>query len=152
MGTCWSKNVSTCVSIRAGRTGAGRGPACPHGSLWLLAQVQLLLPSPKGFILGHPWPPFRTFSPLPCSSSVTLKILLFLLPSPQVLSLPKNLTDAESTYYELELDSSKYCSGTLWIGAGKCEERALSLLVLYETYSWNQQLEFRTSLAGNSAL
>lgn len=55
----------------------------------------------------HSWPPLATLqkpSPLyQCSSSVTLKILLFLLPSPQVLSLPKNLTDAESTYYELEL-------------------------------------------------
>lgn len=132
---------------------AGKGTYLPSRLLlWLLAQVELLLPfsgapapSTKSSFLATLGHPSEAFSLYPCSSSVTR--LLFLLPSPQVLSLPKNLTDAESTCYELELDSCKYCSGILWIGAGKFEERVLSLLVLYETYSWNQQLEFRTSLA-----
>lgn len=86
---------------RIGPTGLGRGLPALRLLLWRPAQVQLLLPCPgapapsakASFLatLGHP---SEAFSPLPCSSSVTLKILLFLLPSPQVLSLPKNLTDA----------------------------------------------------------
>ena len=102
----WEAGKGTCLPSDSFRGCQYRLSCCCH-FLELLLLLQSL----------HSWPPLATLqkpSPLyQYSSSVTQKILLFLLPSPQVLSLPKNLTDAESTCYELELDSSKYCSGIL---------------------------------------
>lgn len=119
--------------------------------LWLLLllveQVELLLPSTGASVPSTKSSVFSTTLSLETLSSLPFpnrSLCPFNSTKNSVLSIFL-LTDTPEVSVRILVMLSREC--LLWIRTGKFVKKELSLLVLCETCSWNQQLEFRTSFA-----
>lgn len=125
-GRLWGEPASPLTPFASAR--AGGASAAIYWSFCSFYKVFSFLHHPLEALSSLPFPS-RSLCPFNSIKNSVLSIFL--------------LTDTPEVSVRILLMLSR--EYLLWIGTGKFVEKELSLLVLCETCSWNQQLEFRTS-------